>query len=367
MFQRMAFVVAAALLAGSIATPAHAQWGHYGWGGWGSTGGSTVQGDVARGMGAFAIGSGQYNLDTAAARSIETDTRMRLNEYLWQSEQIRRQHNIQRAAANQARTTAALKEIERRISYEPSRTQIVNGDALNAILHQLSNPSIPGSILKDAADGMTLTPEQARAIPINFASKGVVISLHRLSAEDQWPGPLRGEGFAEQRQAYQQLVGEARELPDDQPIPAKIIDGCLAILQQMRAKAQQEFTGPTFAEAERFLKGQVGLLQMARDPAIADVLEKIREGLKEVEEVQLVNAIHFMQVFNVRFGPARNQEEEALYTQTLYPMMKQLRDQVGQQMGGEVPDTSAVAAAGGSPTEVFHGMDWDQLAGPPQN
>ncbi len=351
-------------MVGLIGLPTKAQWGHYGWGGWGNTGGSTVQGDIARGMGAFAIGSGQYNLDTAAARSMNTDTSMRLNEYLWESNQLARQRNNARAAGDRARNTAALQEMERQVTFEPTRAQIISGDALNAILHQLSNPSIEGSILKAVADGMTLTPDQVRAIPLKFGSKGVVISAHRLSAEDQWPGTLRGQEFAEQRQAYRQLVEEARDLPDDQPIPDEIIDRGLTILQQMRGMAQQQLTGPNFAEAERFLKGQVGLLHMARDSQVGAVLEKVRAQLQQVEEVQLTNAIQFMQVFNVQFGAARDAAEQQLYTQTLYPMLKAARDQVTQQMGGELPTTSRIAARDrGAPTEVFHDMDWKELAG----
>src|SRR5262249_3829406 len=51
-------------------------YGAYGWGGWGG-GGETVQGSIARGLGVFAAGAGQYNQQTAIANSINTDTVMR--------------------------------------------------------------------------------------------------------------------------------------------------------------------------------------------------------------------------------------------------------------------------------------------------
>ncbi|MFO0949976.1 MAG: hypothetical protein U0835_02260 [Isosphaeraceae bacterium] len=54
-------------------------YGQYGWGGWG---GGTVQGSIARGLGYYAVGAGQYNLDTAAARSINANTGLRLERVL---------------------------------------------------------------------------------------------------------------------------------------------------------------------------------------------------------------------------------------------------------------------------------------------
>ena len=73
-------------------TMVRAQYGGYypggygGWGGWG--GGGTVAGDTARGLGAFAAGAGQYNVDTAQAASINTDTTMRWNNYVWSRDSV---------------------------------------------------------------------------------------------------------------------------------------------------------------------------------------------------------------------------------------------------------------------------------------
>src|SRR5271154_7128701 len=82
-----------------------AGYGGYGWGGWGST----PQSALARGLGAFSMGRGAYNEDTAVARSINTDTVMRWNQYAYQSQQtannsyqarlLARRNNINRARA----------------------------------------------------------------------------------------------------------------------------------------------------------------------------------------------------------------------------------------------------------------------------
>src|SRR5262245_23442772 len=71
-------VVLVAFLARDLPGPAHAQLTIIG-------PGSTVQGDILRGEGIFLNGAGLYNYYTAGANAINTDTWMRLNEYLYQS------------------------------------------------------------------------------------------------------------------------------------------------------------------------------------------------------------------------------------------------------------------------------------------
>ena len=55
----------------------------YGWGGWGGAG-STVAGSTAYGMGNFAAGAGAYNEQTAQARSMNANTAMQVNNYMYQ-------------------------------------------------------------------------------------------------------------------------------------------------------------------------------------------------------------------------------------------------------------------------------------------
>ena len=58
-------------------------YGRYGWGGWGST----IRGSTAAGLGYFNMGRGAYNENTAVARSINNDTYLRWNQYMYLSQQ----------------------------------------------------------------------------------------------------------------------------------------------------------------------------------------------------------------------------------------------------------------------------------------
>lgn len=104
-------------------------YGGFGWHGWGGLGASTVGGDLAHGMGAFMMGAGQYNQQTAVADSINADTIMRFNEYLYQSQQeANRQRDVREARAAK-RTKEAHQTIQTRLRDNPTRQDVESGSA----------------------------------------------------------------------------------------------------------------------------------------------------------------------------------------------------------------------------------------------
>lgn len=333
-------------------------YGSYGWGGWGS---DTVGGNVARGLGAYAAGLGQYKINSAQAAAIAADTRMRYNEYLWQSEMLRRQRNLQRAARDQAQSLD-LADYQHKQLYEPRDADIAGGDTLNAMLHQLSNPSLPESIFNNASGGLKLTGEQVASIPFQFSRAGVIISLDRMTGDEDWPAALAAEPFGPLREQYSAWLDEVDQWPDDQPFPdAKIGEG-VALIQRMRDEAKKSLDGPRFVQAERFLKGHLGMLQAAREP---DVKEFITQA-KALENVPLVNLIDFMHLFSLGFGPSRTAEEKALYAQTLYPAFRDMRDRIEKEMGQPIPTEADIVARARDErlhaTDLFRDRDWNELS-----
>ncbi len=141
---RWAAALALALAAGQGA-PAWAQYGYprgyggYGWGGWGG-GGETPQGSIARGMGAYAAGAGVYNQQTAVARSINADTAMRYNQYMYESNlEATRKHSAL-LAKNKADTNQAQAQIQSRLRDHPEPRDIYMGDALNVAVDEIEDP-----------------------------------------------------------------------------------------------------------------------------------------------------------------------------------------------------------------------------------
>ena len=345
-----------AALAGLLGLGLTAECGaQYGWNGWG---GGTVGGNQARGMGVFAAGAGSYNQQTAQARSVNANTTMQLNEYLYQSEQVRKQQYYQETAAKNKLEDKARQELQDKHLNNPDREDIISGDAENALYHWLTNPKIPQQALASMGSDLMLTSDEVRKIPLESAAQGVVISIERLAAEDEWPASLSGPSFRGPRDQYKALVQKARALPEGQAVPDEIIDQGIALMQQMRSTAKAQLQGPQFAEAERYLKGHVGLLQMARQTNIREVLEKV----KEVKEVPLANALNFMEVYNLQFGKANDPDESMVYLNSVYPKLAELRSRLLTQTGGEPP---APQPGQGSPTAIFNDMTWEHMTGQP--
>jgi hypothetical protein len=182
-----------------------AGYGGYGWGGWGST----PQSALARGLGAFNMGRGAYNEDTAVARSINTDTVMRWNQYAYQSQQTAKNSYQARLLARRNSINRARAEIQDRLRNNPSTRDITDSDALNVLLDVLSNPAAGGSALRRIKT--PLKPELIQEIPFAFASEGITICLDQMTMDEQWPLALRVDDFRPERDGLRQAVQFALE------------------------------------------------------------------------------------------------------------------------------------------------------------
>jgi hypothetical protein len=139
-------------------------WGWGGWGGWGQT----PEGAYAQGMGYFAQGLGSYNLNTAQARSINTDTYIRWNQYLYEAHLESTRRYVAKREGDAAKSKATYNEIMKNIQDHPTARDVENGDALNAALDQLSDPRISSSSLKIAT--APIPAEIVKDIPFHNAS-----------------------------------------------------------------------------------------------------------------------------------------------------------------------------------------------------
>jgi hypothetical protein len=143
-------------------------YGGYGWGGWGST----IQGSTAAGLGYFNMGRGAYNEQTAVARSINNDTYLRWNQYMYLSQQHAANLYRQHLHAEHMRVDRARLNIQDRLRNHPETRDITDGDALNVLADELLNPGAGVSL------GSIMTPIKAeliQQIPFKVASEGVTI------------------------------------------------------------------------------------------------------------------------------------------------------------------------------------------------
>jgi hypothetical protein len=370
MLRGLRLAVGTAALLTTLGGNAWAQYGGYyggywGWGGWGAT----PVGDIARGMGAYAVGIGQYNLSTAQAISINTDTAMRWNSYLWASQNQLNRERYARMQAKRANNIQQLAEIEARLRDNPTNGDIERGDALNAILHQLSDPRIHPSALR--LSRVPINNKWIQEIPFRYESEPITFSLHQLTAVqgNDWPTPLKGDDFKPEREAYQKAIDKALKQDLDGDLTPETIQAVLDATYRLRDKVEATIpkTSKDYVQAEKFLKSLTGMAQMLKSPNVEETLAAVGK----FPGTTVADLLAFMQMYNLRFGAANTVRERKLY-HDLYPLLDRERDQVVAQVLKTNPDIAnpPQAVEPGQATAIFHEMPWEHLTGkgkPPAN
>jgi hypothetical protein len=336
-------------------TSAQAQWGYplgYGGFGWGGWGGQTAQGDIARGLGAYAMGAGYYNQQTAIANSINTDTVMRWNQYVYEAQMNANQMHAAKLAADRAQTNQAGEQIRQRIRNNPERADVYRGDALNSALDEINDPRVYSKALQ--AGQVKIGGTAIRNIPFQKASAAITISIHQL-VKGGPPKALMAPEFAEDRETIKELGQEIRKQIEEEKAPEKAtVDKMLTTINNAEAKADKLLPANTKdrIEADRFLKAFHGLIAMLETPA----LDVILAGVENRPEATLGELLGFMNAFSLRFGVANTREQKEAYD-ALYPKLVDLRNQIAPALAAAAPTKSS----GTEPGEFFSAMDYKDL------
>jgi hypothetical protein len=339
----------------------HAQWGYghyggyggYGWGGWGA--GSTVGGSEAQGLGMFAMGAGVYNEKTAAANSINTDTVMRWNQYVYEAQKEATRQYYGRRDQNLAKNREAYNSNMDRILNNPSARDVEQGDALNAVLDQLSDPRIPVSALRSI--DAPIDAAAVQQVPFVNAAEAISISLEGMRDAAKWPARLRDPRLDPERQDFDRLVAQARaQIQKDEEIDPETLDQIRGVAKRILDKLTEQ---PLTSQAEdqaamNFAKTVVALTRMLEKPNVEPVLNELRK----IEKTDVSHLLGFMRTFNLRFGPATTPAQRNAYMQ-LYPSMDDARDKLLAEL--KLPDAPPSYKA--KPEEFFSAMSDEQLQG----
>ena len=165
--------------------------------------GSTAQGDILRGEGVYLRGKGIYDLYSAKGRRIDAGTEIMIekwNKQVYDAYMRERASRIQyKKNLTKAQLAAAqqkMAEKEERLRTSPTDDDVVSGDALNALLVDLSSPMISPSTWREAA--VALPPGiSIRSLFFRFAPRlndknssrlnNILIALGRLDQSRGWP------------------------------------------------------------------------------------------------------------------------------------------------------------------------------------
>jgi hypothetical protein len=355
---RAAAVLAAMATALGAGATARAQWGYpggyggFGFGGFGM-GGETVQGSVARGMGAYAAGAGYYNQQTAVANSINTDTVMRFNDYMYQNQRENNRNERARLARRQANVSRTREEIEKRLRDNPDSRDIYQGDALNLAMEEVTDPRVYSQYMQTAK--AKIGGESVKQIPFQYAPGAITVSIHRITQSPP-PKALLVPAFEEDRAALQALRTEIRAQLDEgkDPEPA-LIDKALAIINAAEAKVDSMYpkNARDRVEADRYLKALHGLVAMLKTPALDFLLKDVEKR----KDATLGELLTFMGACNLRFGPATTPQQRLIYDD-IFSKLRAMRDEVAPALAKAEPPKAASDEAAG---EFFSGMDYGDL------
>jgi len=333
-------------------------YGGYGWGGWGGGGGSTAPGSIAAGLGYYNMGAGQYNLNTAEANSIDADTLMRWNEYMYESQQVANRREYLRRARLAKRDAQSGDELYKQVRDNPSDRDIQNGDALNAILAQLTNPRVHSTALR-----LIRTPvggQAIREIPFANASEAVTISLHQLTGDGNWPTALQGETFSAERKAYEDAIARALKEDEEGTISHQTLQDLNAATTRLRAKleANKPSDPLQYTDAANYIKALAAMSRMLEKPQV----EKVLAELEKVKETSLGSLLAFMHAYNLRFGTPTTDSQRAVY-ENLYPLMAEARDKTLKDLGDVVESGDKPLARDNRrhPVDFFQGLHLENL------
>jgi hypothetical protein len=307
-------------------------------------------------MGVYAAGAGAYNVQTAQARAINTQTAMQWNEYMSAVNQANAQAYYKQQARKIERTNETADTTYRRLHDNPNAYDIHSGDALNVVLDELTNPKVYTQVVQQATQ--PVSSQLVKNIEFQYAANMIAISLADLSASGVPDVLATRPEFEADRRAIRALVAKAKEEGvSENQVSVETLRNLRAAIKVVQDKVARTLPQGTRDrdEADNFLKALYGLSKMLEKPAV----EQFLQGLNRYPTTTLGHLITFMYSFNLRFGAAKRPDQEATYDQ-LYPMLVNLRNQAEAQ--GPNPVTAPVPQADPkSASAFFSGMDYSHF------
>jgi hypothetical protein len=137
--------------------------------------GSTAPGDIARGLGVYYQGYGDFLVKEAMAASIHDARARAANDYEASVRlSIMREGAMYQRLAKQ-RNIEALRAMEQAKKYYPTASDIHRGDAINRLLRDLADPSM--ELRGTRAEDIRLDARLVRALPIQAPAIGMTVRL----------------------------------------------------------------------------------------------------------------------------------------------------------------------------------------------
>jgi hypothetical protein len=285
--------------------------------------GSTVQGDYLRGVGFEAMGMGSYNVNTAIANRIDTETAIMLNEYIGAVRDHQARQYWKRRAAILAKRNENYKEILQRIREHPEERDVQTGDALNAVMTQLLDPAINESTYRLVE--VPLSVDVVRRIPFRLDSENLIFSMHRLCAtgKENWPPALQDPKLVPERRAYQRALDTVLEEQIAGRMKIESLRAVEAAVDDLHRKLDRVLTPSReklYLEAKNRLND---MTKTAHQLLQSHRMELIVGQLDHYAGTNVHDLLVFMQKNQLTFGATGSPEERRLYPELYAALVQQ--------------------------------------------
>jgi hypothetical protein len=317
--------------------------------------GSTVQGDILRGEGQFLRGAAWYELNSAKAFERNAKTLIEMEKWNLQvykdyqrdlSAQQQARRNLNKAQAEAARKK--YEERENRLRTHPTSDDIIKGDALNALLIDLSDPSISPSAWRLVQ--VPLPPGLAiPALVFRFAPKpGAkssqslgkgVIALARLDTikGNPWSTVLSMDELERERKAYEAAYVKVR----DQCLAGKLsLDAPIGLKKAIDSlKTKVGKVVPTENGYRAVASRDVVSLGDAAQIFQAETIDYAREMIADTQnhEAKTVGELlAFMRKYRLMFASVEKELGGAEMYSQLYALMQEQKEKLTSGIEGRV-------------------------------
>lgn len=303
--------------------------------------GSTVQGDILRGEGVALQGYGVGLYYSAMAGAINTDSYIKMSEYIysyWQRD------NAEKTAHRAAMNDKQKALFERNLNRPVNEGDLMRGDGLNKVAKELRGPMIGPSALKYYK--VPLGGDVVRTLPFFYAPADTVMCWARLDpfSEDKenplahWPVGLRDPAFARERDRYKAALQKAIELMSQRKTTKEVVVQMESAIKDLADKLDltinPDAKNKIYMTAHKFLKD----LGKSAELLKVKTTEPIFNEIEKYSGTTVADLLLFMQRNNLIFAPAADIGDERTLYAELYAKLLQQQDLVkeGLQEDGAV-------------------------------
>lgn len=297
---------------------------------------------VLVGQGVFLRGAGSYNLNTAKAESINTDTVIRWKQELRKIDAERRAFREQQEAGKKQKIEDVKKRLamrERELRVNPTTNDIQNGQALNALLYDLMDPDIQSNDWTSRAvslpKGMSVKDLIFRFIPASGSSNASkvlsrgAIALSRLDVKgENWPTVMKDKALDKECRAYEAAYAKLRDALLADKFELKALLELDRSLEGLKSKVQTAVAKDRGFrdEALRFVEDLKDATRMF-DAVTVDYAREIMVDTQEQEATTVAELVSFMLKYRLQFASAeRNPTGRVLYGQIYEAMRQQTKE-----------------------------------------